>query len=374
MESKQYKFDFLRAAAALVVMFAHAFTIFMSPVISRDSIANRIASVLSEHAVFVFFLLSGYLIMQSILNNMERNGQLSIAEYLTSRLTRIYPPLLGSIAVCLLCFWIIHRFSLPGGAIPYTSSGIGMPPVREYFLLSNSDVENVLLMKNGMLIANGPLWSLNIEFLDYILLLLLTLTFVGPLLIRALAVGCVVAVFFHGMDLNGQFAYFSAIFAFGSAAACAVLGKHALTLRTSGLLPVIFLVPATIVLWGVFYLGFMTLKQTIDLQLCVVYAYLFFGGNWLDHKLESRVMLDIADFSYSLYIVHFPLLLLLYSLSLQWIGSSAWRALGMFLMAPALICIFCRCFARFFENKRLFYPLFNSPFVLLRAAKQRILP
>lgn len=373
MESKQYKFDFLRAIAALVVMLAHGFTIFMSPVISKDSIANRIASILSEHAVFVFFLLSGYLIMQSIFNNLERNGRLNIGEYLTSRLTRIYPPLLGSIAICLLCYWIIHRFSLPGGATPYASAGVGMPPVREFFLLSSSDVENVLLMKNGMLIANGPLWSLNIEFLDYMLLLLLALAFVGPVLVRALAVVCFAAVFAHGVALNGQFAYFSAIFGFGSAAACLVLGRRASLLHSRRTLPALFIVPATILLWGAFHLGSMTLKQAIDLQLCVIYAYLFFGGNWLDHKLESRLMLDIADFSYSLYIVHFPLLLLLYSMSQNWIGSSIWRAGAMFALGSLVICLFCRLFARLFENKRLFYPIFNVPFSLVKKLRRRVL-
>ena len=73
--------DALRGFAALCVVFDHGSTLMLRPV--RDFLYRWLD--LGEYGVFVFFLVSGYIIPASL----ERKG--SVRGFWTSRLFRLYP-------------------------------------------------------------------------------------------------------------------------------------------------------------------------------------------------------------------------------------------------------------------------------------------
>src|ERR1700680_1263338 len=73
--------DALRGFAALCVVFDHGSTLMLEPV--RDFLYRWLAP--GQYGVFVFFLISGYIIPASL----ERRG--SVRGFWTSRLFRLYP-------------------------------------------------------------------------------------------------------------------------------------------------------------------------------------------------------------------------------------------------------------------------------------------
>lgn len=168
---RQNNFDALRLVAAVSVIFSHAFLLSTG---RQDGeplmVVTHGQSILGLVGVFIFFVVSGYLVTQSF----EQTG--SPGRFLAKRALRIYPGL----AVCL--------FLLAFGLGPLvTSFGTG-----EYFgsagtydfLVSNllMDVEH-----NGLPgvrftgfqvgdILDGPLWSLPCEVVMYLMVAVLGAT------------------------------------------------------------------------------------------------------------------------------------------------------------------------------------------------------
>ncbi|MBK9237042.1 MAG: hypothetical protein IPO19_14005 [Rhodoferax sp.] len=67
-----------------------------------------------RHAVLVFYLLSGFLIVQSIGHNIRTHGVFAGRSYFFSRLARLYPPLLLAIVSTTLVAWLINGLALNG--------------------------------------------------------------------------------------------------------------------------------------------------------------------------------------------------------------------------------------------------------------------
>jgi len=182
-------FDALRLLAASSVIFSHAF------LLSRGREDNDPLmlltggqTVLGVVGVFVFFVISGFLVTQSF----EATG--SPWRFLAKRALRIYP---GLAACILLCVFVLGPLvtSLPLGAY-LRSAGV-------YDFLLNNLALNV--EHNGLPgvrftgfpvgdIIDGPLWSLPCEVVMYVMVLglgslrLLRLWLLVPLL--ALGLGC----------------------------------------------------------------------------------------------------------------------------------------------------------------------------------------
>jgi len=162
----------VRRIAALIVVCAHANQIFIIRLLGLDHVVSKIAGQMTPHAVFVFFVVSGYLITLSIIKNIQRNeGCFNLIEYASARISRIYFPLIFSLLTCLSLWFIMRLFELPGndsvGAITY-----GLPNdlyvARDVFSIKLEDIRNALLMNNGLLQVDGSLWCLCVEWRIYI--------------------------------------------------------------------------------------------------------------------------------------------------------------------------------------------------------------
>jgi peptidoglycan/LPS O-acetylase OafA/YrhL len=162
----------VRGLAALVVVIAHAIQVFIVRVVGSDAMIAKISGQMAKQAVLVFFIVSGYLITQSIIKNVERNsGRFDAIQFATARIARIYPPLVFAITLCLVFYFTLSFADLPGGN-SVAASPLGLPgdlyAARLWFEISSSDVQDVIFMNNGMLQVNGPLWSLCIEWRIYV--------------------------------------------------------------------------------------------------------------------------------------------------------------------------------------------------------------
>jgi peptidoglycan/LPS O-acetylase OafA/YrhL len=183
-------FDLLRLAAAVSVIFSHAFLLAEN---SQDHdplmILTGGQTILGVVGVFVFFTISGFLITQSFDNTP------SPLVFLAKRALRIFPGLILCLAVCTFVIG------------PLVTS----LPLADYFtrretylfLLHNAVLDTDYNRLPGVVfwtgniggIVNGPLWSLPCECLMYLMLFALgvcrLLTLRMGLLLLATGIACI---------------------------------------------------------------------------------------------------------------------------------------------------------------------------------------
>jgi peptidoglycan/LPS O-acetylase OafA/YrhL len=140
--------DALRGFAALCVVFDHGSTLMLEPV--RDFLYRWLD--LGEYGVFVFFLVSGYIIPASL----ERKG--SVRGFWTSRLFRLYPMYL--VAVVLAAVAYHTGYGTIRGAEHHPAQAVSAWLLMLPNLLTGPNVPNVT-------------WTLSYEMVFYLLLVAL---------------------------------------------------------------------------------------------------------------------------------------------------------------------------------------------------------
>jgi peptidoglycan/LPS O-acetylase OafA/YrhL len=164
--TRRNNFDALRLFAALSVIFSHAFLIAegtqkREPLI----VATGNQAMLGLAGVFVFFAISGFLVTQSF----ETTG--NARHFLIKRALRIFPALF--VATLLSAFVLAPLVtSLPAHA--YFSRPEPYEYVLDNTLLDQSvhQLPGVVFVKNWVgREINGPLWSLNCEFVLYLMVM-----------------------------------------------------------------------------------------------------------------------------------------------------------------------------------------------------------
>ena len=140
--------DALRGFAALCVVFDHGSTLMLEPI--RDFLYRWLD--LGEYGVFVFFLISGYIIPASL----ERKG--SVRGFWTSRLFRLYPMYAVALALAALAYHTGHG----------TIRGAEHQPAQ-------SVLAWLLMLPNLLTGPNVPnvTWTLSYEMVFYLLLVAL---------------------------------------------------------------------------------------------------------------------------------------------------------------------------------------------------------
>ncbi len=161
---RQLSFDFIRAAAALAVLFSHSFALYGLPEPQVASLGENWGSL----AVAVFFAVSGFLVCQSW--ERDPDGM----RFTVRRGLRILPGL----------FVAVFFTTFVAGAISTTL------PLAQYLVSGKTwdyFIDNALLIANvhspadafqdtPNKFANGSLWTLRYEVLMYATLVLLGLT------------------------------------------------------------------------------------------------------------------------------------------------------------------------------------------------------
>lgn len=144
--------DSLRIYAAFIVLFYHVvdhwFTSFSSIYKLED---------LAHSAVIIFFVLSGYLIAFTTSKN-NRGGR----QYMQARFSRLYSVVLPALFVTAICEVVVGHFSQELFAI-YSRS-----PSWPRYIISGLFINELWFFSSAPQI-NGPLWSLGYEFWYYII-------------------------------------------------------------------------------------------------------------------------------------------------------------------------------------------------------------
>jgi peptidoglycan/LPS O-acetylase OafA/YrhL len=352
----QRKYDMLRGIASIAVLLGHVVGTYLERLLGSTSAIVLIASGIARHAVLMFFRLSGYLITQSIVANVGRKGRFDVSEYLSARIARIYPPFIGAILVVLLIWVIIHALDLPG------RQRYGLPTdaytIREAYTVDLKDVPRALLMQNALLQANGPLWSLYMEFHVYLIVMFIALA-TGRLWLLWGSVA--LALLVHWIRVDSSFAFFASVWALGAGA---MLAKRKLIVSGAARRTKFLIYPLAALLLGaaLFAPQLFTIRDQspwvsygVQLACCLVYADLMF----LKDRFAANppdVLVQTGNFSYSLYVIHFPMLLLILSLTQNFMGASLGRSLLVSIVATIAVLVAAAWFAKFFEDQRRFKP------------------
>ena len=251
--------DTLRLILAFVVAIGHAVGIFALPFgVVSESFSGAL-SFASEVAVGIFFLTSGLVIGRSLISK-SANGNWLFLIYMERRLSRLYPPLLFSVALTASMALILRLANLDH----YVGAAHDLTRESFSYLENIRDVERALLtfgFRGGLTgSSNGPLWSLALEMQAYVVVgLLAQALFSTKIWIRTI---CLVGV----------------------AIAILAISRGALN-------------QLSLICFGLFALG-------VSLNL-------------LKPTFPKILPVIPVDFSYSLYILHFPIMLFIFFLDCQ---------------------------------------------------------
>jgi peptidoglycan/LPS O-acetylase OafA/YrhL len=307
---KANNFDLLRFLFAFIVFLAHAYVLS-----GADSLSILGKLFSSEIAVKSFFVVSGFLIFMSFENSS------SIKSYLLKRARRIYPAYFVVVLLCVLLGGIFSSYSwgeyLSLPVLKYIAANL----VFLNFLQPNLPG---LFENNALQAVNGALWTLKIEVMFYLFVPFAVMAFrkfgrftiMVALYIASILYAIIMADLANRTGLNlyvelqrqlpGQLSFFIA----GAASYYyfQYLAKYGKWLAALAL--AMFTLKAWLP-WGAI--------EPIALAIIVVYLACIVPciGNFGKY----------GDFSYGMYIVHFPILQLLISYGL--FKDYPWLMLGM---------------------------------------------
>jgi peptidoglycan/LPS O-acetylase OafA/YrhL len=312
--------DLIRGLAAWVVMWNHSRTLFF---VSYDQLASRSTALsllyfitgFGHEAVVVFFVLSGFLISSSVFTK-QVSGKWTWHDYGIDRLSRLWVVLIPGLVLGL--FWDRLGSYLFGstGVYSHPLEGFGAVIVRDHlgagtFFGNLFFLQTIYFPEFG---SNGPLWSLANEFWYYALFPLALFAWIawkrGTFLTSCIcAVSFIAVALFVGSPIAISFS----IWLMGTVLVFAY-SKWRLKRTSSAthyMLASAFALCALLAFERTGHLN----DLRGDLVMGAAFTAFLFGVLQMDigarNLFYERAARVLAGFSYSLYVLHFPLLLFL---------------------------------------------------------------
>ena len=354
--------DVLRGGSALVVAVVHAFQVFILPYCGLGTAPHLYTSFLATHAVTIFFVVSGFMICLSVFRH-QKAGEFDDIGFAKARVFRIYPPLIAALLITILVYLTISGLALHGSE-SYRLGG-ELAVSRENVKLEWSSLPSTFFLLYGAvphvpppINMDGPLWTLGYEWWFYILVFL-TVRLSNGMSFRTIAPLLIVAVMLI-VGRNGLFFRFLVVWLSGYALGYAYMTGRLFLPNASVVLLLIIaaLVAATLAIGDTANLllhpfdtspgqNLMVIIGT-SIAVCVAFALRF-----RDHLQFPQWLCGTAAFSYTLYVIHFPLLLLAYSLLHPVVHGHNWAVAAFFALLAGLPIIYISAMlAHFVEDRR----------------------
>jgi len=274
-------------------------------------------TALGHTAVVVFFIISGYLICDSVIKHIH-NGDFVLKTYFIKRVSRLYAVLFVALLLTALFDFTGNHFDRFGvyqnhmvfSSLPHAvlnAENIG------YFLTSLFMLQNIVHAPFG---SNGPLWSLSYEFWYYVLFPLcciIVFYLVKRLFNLRLFIAAIVLVALITALITSQMLLYYLIWLCG-------LIPFFFNLKWRGFK---YLIPVIIVgylLCGKI-IGNILPPEMVDGIFGVLIAFWISAFDNVINKNKFYYFNErIASFSYSLYLVHFPFILMVLTLLYNFCG------------------------------------------------------
>lgn len=306
---------------------------------------------LGHESVMIFFVLSGYFVGGSALS---KKNNFRFRNYLVARLSRLYTPLLpmliftyfiDSITIGLLpeLFNGVYRDVLnsgPADSVSYSTSILTL--LGNIFFL-----QNIAFPVYG---SNDPLWSLSNEFWYYIAF---PLMIVSPSKFRTnhsnylkiILIVCTLIIFHQIGFIEGY-----VIWLFG----CIVyfLSKR-LNLKCPYIqfLSFIFFI-ASLLNAKMKVINLISSDLFVGLTFSFLLLCILSGENVFKSKYMNKISIKLSEVSYSLYIVHFPVLMLVFASNKNYLNISPTFLTIMLFFVFVILFYFIGFFYWFLFEKR----------------------
>ena len=347
--------DMVRGVAAIAVMIGHVRGLFFQDYASLVAPGLGIkfvyaATGLGHEAVIVFFVLSGFFIGSSVLKSVAAK-RWSWRSYLTHRFVRLWIVLLPALTLGAALDWAGMNSKQAGATYFSPVRYLSSVSFASRFTLGN--FSGNLFFLQGVLVdpfgSNGPLWSLSYEFWYYMIfpaLVLLLLPGVSISVRTALFIAAAAMLWLVGPAISIYFLIWlagAAVFVI-SRKLTALSGGRRMALQLAG-----WLVLLDGLVW--IRLGVIRAGLTADFLLAGCFSTWMLaisipGGSGPDAPTRA-VAKTLSGFSYTLYLVHFPLLAFLrtrFDPAGDWPPDARHFAPGILLALAALALAYCIAF------------------------------
>jgi len=308
--------DFIRGISAIIVVLSHLRNTFFVTI--TESHLNNIfvklfyaITGLGHQAVVVFFVLSGYLIATSIFNLIQ--AKWSWEKYLTNRLVRLFVVLIPALFLTYILDYSTINFLHNAVDKIQNRLSIGTFLGNLFFL------QGIFVPTFG---SNDPLWSLSYEFWYYMIFPCLLMVLFSKKIIVKLAYLCIsfLLLWFIGLKMQIYFL----IWLMG--AIIVILPKLKITNHIIIKIFKTISVLALIVACGVSRMatiGVSTISIQLDMVIGVILTFLIYqllhypnnkpksSDGFKIFKKSSQI---ISGFSYTIYLLHMPIIIFAYSL------------------------------------------------------------
>lgn len=341
--------DSIRGLSAIVVLIAHAQQIFLASITTKF---YAVSGLVAQAAVMVFFVLSGLLIGKSITKQPPED--FNRKKYFINRFNRIYPPLLFSFLIVLILY-ALAPYAFPSGTHHFLNH---YPLSRNGLMLDIPSLLCSAVFLNGFTCntvdSNGPLWSLSYEVWFYILIACIY-GYKRKLNLILFSVGIIFLGFFSKVFVILFFVWLAGFFL------GIVHNKNKDFHKIIKWMTVLTLMASF--LFAVLYVINFHYSENISIpffnkNISLVFFQFSIGmfTSCLFYKILNgeicfpTLFKNTSQFSYTLYIIHFPIFLFIFGVFEVYII----RNLASNLIVSALSCvaliIFSRIIARFVEN------------------------
>jgi peptidoglycan/LPS O-acetylase OafA/YrhL len=366
----------IRGIAALVVVLTHAFQIFCLPYFGLYGFPHLFTSFLAAYAVVFFFIVSGFMIFISVENHTQADAKFNLAAFFKARFLRIYPPLVLSLVLVVAIYYLMVFFGIHG-AESFRLSGDLFVSRERVGLEWDRMLPTLLLLYNIVpdvtppLSLNGPLWTLSYEWWFYLfimfavnarrnktilagylpLILVMVLFRYAPsgYLCRVLLMIWLGGFFLgylysKGMLFHARFPWIALIFSIACLGAMGLAG---------GKDTIAYFIEPLQRYGNAAHLQVMFPAFILTAML----------GLLIRLGINPKVLLSSADYSYTLYVIHFPLQILAFGLLHPSLHSWSW---GISFVAGIVVTVviiqIASRLAKMVENK-----------VLLKSVMQRLI-
>ena len=259
----------------------------------------------------VFIVLSGYVLMLPTLSNDFRLRGGAV-KYLKRRARRVIPPYYAALIISILLIVLIPVMREPAGTQWDTKLPMTVPSIVSHFLLVHD------FNPDWIGAINGPLWSVAVEWQIYLLFPLILLPLWRKSRPGIVVFGTVIISVSPVVTGVGEWAHpwLIGIFAMGMWSAQATMS--AVKSRWAGPLFLGFIVLTLVTIVATKQLDIRSFGLIETCAGAAVAAGLVWVGQrvtggvtpWMVRPFQSRPMVRLGLFSYSIYLLHSPLLAL----------------------------------------------------------------
>ena len=329
-----------RGILAIVVCFAHTWQKIVSPQFGDYGWEHAVFGISARVAVDMFYVISGWVIYYSISANIHRFGRFNPFDWYENRSFRILPPLLVSIAMTVAILVLVRGLHLDRVASPY-----GIVPFIYSYRPDDVAITIATFGFFGNLSGgvNGPLWSLAIEMQLYFLVCLCF--WISERSRLALIFLLLIIAYRMSLDANYLLGYMSFFFGFAGSWLYQRSPRRGMSDLLLLAISFILIIGALLYLFYSYavdnsYLDRLSQWGSVSIQLALSLGFAVYLYTGIVFSFPSLVERS-GDFSYTLYIVHFPILILLsyiYYAYFPLLGSVSFICL--LFVASSSLCIF----------------------------------